>query len=97
MLYVHSFILILFYYRFLVALSLLGFASHALAAYSTNTDALYSALDECSSDVGSDIACIETVKEGLETMSGYIQDVSTMLFISCFITIARKSYKAMAA
>lgn len=55
---------------------LVGVIGGCLAAYSANTDALYNELDECHTGISSDIECVEAVRDGLQQMSDYIQDVS---------------------
>ena len=47
----------------------------SLAAYSKNRDDLYDELSSCSTDIANDIECVASVKEGLETMSNFMQDV----------------------
>ena len=59
-----------------MSLLLLTFVGESLAAYATNTNALYNSLDTCYNDVSSDIECVENVRDGLQKMSDYIQDVS---------------------
>ena len=61
-------------FRFVILLSLL--VSSSYAAYSTNTDSLYTSLQSCANEVGSDKQCVADVQEALENMSDYIQKVS---------------------
>lgn len=65
-------------YRIITGLLLLSLVSHSLAAYATNTNNLYTSLDTCHRGVSSDIDCVESVRDGLEKMSDYIQNVSTL-------------------
>ena len=61
-------------FRFVILLSLL--VSSSYATYSTNTDSLYTSLQSCANEVGSDKQCVADVQEALENMSDYIQKVS---------------------
>ena len=61
-----------------------GVIGSSLAAYSANTDDLYDELSSCSTDIANDIECITSVKEGLETMSDFIQDMSTLACLLFF-------------
>ena len=75
---------ILFFFRDLSLLYLCAVIGSSLAAYFTITDDLYDELSSCSTDIANDIECISSVKEGLETMSDFIQDVSTLACLLFF-------------
>lgn len=64
--------------RLLSIVGLLGVIGASLAAYATNTNNLYNSLNTCVNDIGDDISCVETVRDGLQQMSDYIQDVSRL-------------------
>ena len=51
----------------------------SLAAYSANTDSLYNQLNACATGITEDIECVEDVRDGLQQISDYIQDVSNLI------------------
>ena len=60
-------------------LCLTGMIGRSLAAYSANTDSLYNQLNACATGITEDIECVEDVRDGLQQISDYIQDVSNLV------------------
>jgi len=63
------------------AVAFVTLVGYTLAAYPTQTNNLYNALNTCTVKTQSDIDCITTVRDGLDKLADYIQKVQWSQYI----------------